>query len=45
MDLDVKKMVCFLRKNKMENAILLMIGLWLFSLIAVVGEYLFGEKK
>lgn len=28
----------------MENAILLMIGLWLFSLIAVVGEYLFGEK-
>lgn len=29
----------------MENAILLMIGLWLFSLIAVVGEYLFGEKK
>ena len=29
----------------MENAILLMIGLWLFSLIAVVGEYLFGEKN
>lgn len=29
----------------MENVILLMIGLWLFSLIAVVGEYLFGEKN
>ena len=29
----------------MENAILLMIGLWLFCVLAVVGEYLFGEKK
>ena len=29
----------------MENAILLMVGLWLFCVIAVVGEYLFGEKK
>jgi len=29
----------------MENAILLMISLWLFCVIAVVGEYFFGEKK
>jgi len=29
----------------MENAILLMVGLWLFCVIAVFGEYLFGEKK
>lgn len=29
----------------MDNAILFMIGLWLFSLMAVVGEFLFGEWK
>ena len=38
-------MVNFLRKNKMENAILLMVGLWLFCVIAVAGEYFFGENK
>lgn len=29
----------------MDNMILLMIGLWLFSLMAVVGEFLWGDWK
>jgi hypothetical protein len=29
----------------MENSILFMVGLWLFCVIAVVGECFFGEKK
>jgi len=28
----------------MENLILILVALWVFSLIAVVGEYFFGEK-
>lgn len=29
----------------MENLILILVALWVFSLIAVVGEYLFGDEK
>ena len=29
----------------MDNAIILMIGLWIFCVIAVAGEYIFGDEK
>jgi len=29
----------------MDNLILILTAVWMFCLIAVVGEYFFGEKK
>ena len=29
----------------MENLILILVALWMFCLIAVVGEYFFGDKE
>jgi len=29
----------------MENLILVLLAIWMFCLIAVVGEYLFGDEE